>query len=77
MHSAELLITPLGKSLLVFIAAFWFFRAILQPVFFKLAHWGSVVFMIFFLVGGVLYGIPATYVICHMSYVICHMSYVI
>ena len=63
MHSTELLTTHLGKSLLMSITVFWFFRAILQPMFFKLKHWGSVAFMFFFLAGGVLYGIPAIYVI--------------
>ena len=59
MHSSELLETPLGKSLLILMAIFWFFRALLQPVFFKLNHWGSVTFMLFFICGGLLYGIPA------------------
>ena len=60
MHSAELLTNPLGRSLLIMMAVFWFFRAILQALFFKLKHWGSVAFMMFFFAGGVLYGIPAT-----------------
>ncbi|MEN8178018.1 MAG: hypothetical protein ABFS39_05300 [Pseudomonadota bacterium] len=59
MHTRELLETPLGHSLLLLIALFWLFRAILQPVFFKLKHWGSVVFLAVFLSGALLYGIPA------------------
>jgi hypothetical protein len=63
MHSAELLASPLGRSLLILMAVFWFFRAMLQAAFFKLNNGGSVAFMIFFFAGGVLYGIPATYAI--------------
>ena len=59
-HSDELLTSPLGKSLLIFMSVFWFFRSLLQPLFFRLKHWGSVAFMIFFFAGGLLYGIPAT-----------------
>ena len=61
VHSAELLTTPLGKGLLLLMAVFWFFRTILQAMFFKLKHWGSIAFMGFFFIGGVLYGIPAIY----------------
>ena len=63
VHSTELLMSPLGNSLLLFMAVFWFFRAILQVVFFRLEHGLSVAFMVFFIAGGVLYGIPATYAI--------------
>ena len=58
-HSRELLETALGHSLLVLIALFWLLRAIEQAVFFKLNHWGSVMFLVVFLAGAVLYGIPA------------------
>jgi len=58
-HSRELLETALGHSLLVLIALFWLLRAIEQAVFFKLKHWGSVMFLVVFLAGAVLYGIPA------------------
>lgn len=61
VYSAELLTSRLGRSLLSFMAAFWFFRSLLQPLFFKLEHWGSIAFMIFFFAGGLLYGIPAIY----------------
>jgi hypothetical protein len=58
-HTREMLESPLGHSLLVLIAMFWLFRAIQQPVFFKFKHWGSVVFFGVFLLGSLLYGIPA------------------
>ena len=54
-----LLTTPLGKSLLVFMALFWLARCVMQVVFFRLAHWGSIAFLAFFFAGGMLYGIPA------------------
>ena len=59
VHTKELLTTPLGQSLLILMAVFWFVRAIEQPVFFGLKHWGSVAFMLFFLAGSVLYAVPA------------------
>jgi hypothetical protein len=62
-HSLELLTSPLGKSLLILMAVFWLIRSILQVVFFRLRHWGSVAFMVFFIAGAFLYGIPATYAI--------------
>ena len=58
-HTRELLETPLGRSLLVLIALFWLWRAVQQPLFFGLRHWGSVAFLLLFLLGSVLYGIPA------------------
>lgn len=63
VFSKELLTTPLGKSLLVFMALFWFARSFMQIVFFRLEHWGSIVFLVFFFAGGVLYAIPAMYVL--------------
>jgi len=62
-HSEELLQSPLGHSLLVLIALFWLLRAVEQAVFFKLKHWGSVAFLVVFLLGSLLYGIPAAYAI--------------
>ena len=58
-HSRELLETALGHSLLVLISLFWLLRAIEQVVFFKLKHWASAVFLMVFLAGAVLYGVPA------------------
>ena len=60
MHSGELLTSQRGKSLLMFMAVFWFIRAVLQVIYFKLKHWGSVAFLAYFIAGTVLYGIPAT-----------------
>jgi len=61
LHTNELMESSLGHSLLVLTALFWLFRAIEQIVFFKLKHWGSVMFLLVFLSGAVLYGIPAAY----------------
>ena len=61
IFSKELLTTPLGKSLLLFMALFWFARALMQIVFFRLEDWGSSAFLVFFFAGGVLYAIPAVY----------------
>ena len=58
-HSAELIGSSLGHSLLTLIALFWLLRAVEQVVFFKLKHWGSVIFFLIFLLGAALYGIPA------------------
>lgn len=58
-YSSELLTSQLGKSLLILMAIFWFLRSLLQPIFFKLSHWGSIAFMVYFFAGGLLYGIPA------------------
>ncbi len=62
-HTDELLTTPLGNSLLIGIAIFWFARAVQQIIFFKLKHWGSWAFMFFFALGGLLYGVPVVYTI--------------
>jgi hypothetical protein len=59
VHTNELLTTPLGNSLLIFISLLWFARAAMQPIFFKFKHWGSIAFFLLFLLGGVLYGLPA------------------
>ena len=61
VHTKELISTSLGKSLLGFIALFWLLRAVEQAVFFTLGHWASVAFLLFFLVGMVLYAVPALY----------------
>ena len=58
-HSRALLETALGHSLLVLMSLFWLLRAIQQVVFFKLKHWGSAIFLGVFLLGAVLYGVPA------------------
>ncbi|MBC8374868.1 MAG: hypothetical protein H8E26_02415 [FCB group bacterium] len=60
-HTDELLSTALGHSLLILMTLFWVARSIEQIIFFKLNHWGSVAFLAFFLVGAVLYAIPAIF----------------
>jgi hypothetical protein len=59
VHSSELLTTDLGNSLLYLISVLWFFRAAQQVVFFNKKSWASHCFTLFFIIGGVLYGIPA------------------
>lgn len=61
LHTDELLSTPLGNTLLVLIALFWMARAVMQVLFFKLKHPVSVAFLVFFIVGAMLYGLPAIY----------------
>ena len=61
-HTSDLLTTSLGHTTLTFMMLFWFARSIMQVVFFKLQHWGSVFFLVYFLAGGVLYGVPVIYV---------------
>lgn len=60
-HADELLTTALGHTLLGAIAMLWLFRAAQQVVFFKLKHWVSWAFLLFFLAGGAIYGIPFVY----------------
>ena len=59
IHHGQLLSTTLGRAVLLSISVFFFLRALLQVVFFRLQHWGSVAFLVFFIAGGILYGIPA------------------
>lgn len=61
VHTEELLSTPLGQSLLILMSLFWFLRAIEQVIFFKLKHWGSITFLGLFLIGALLYAVPAIY----------------
>lgn len=58
-HTAELLTSRIGHTLLVGISTFWAFRAIEQIVFFKLKHWLSIIFLVVFIGGSVIYAIPA------------------
>jgi len=60
-HTGELLNTRLGNTLLVLMSIFWFARAAQQVIFFKLKHWASWLFMVFFIIGGVLYGVPVVF----------------
>ena len=58
-HTEELLSTPLGRSLLLMMSLFWLFRAIQQILFFKLDHRASWAFLVFFLLGAMIYAVPA------------------
>ncbi|HET8562957.1 MAG TPA: hypothetical protein VFM35_03675 [Candidatus Binatia bacterium] len=58
-HAHELLVTPLGRVLLMLIALYWLARAIEQVLFFEHRDWGSWVFFALFLVGTGLYAYPA------------------
>ena len=62
VHTKELISTSLGQSLLGLIALFWLARSVEQVVFFKLKNWRSIAFLVFFLVGTVLYAVPAIYI---------------
>jgi len=57
-HHDLLLNSALGNIVLVFITVFWIFRAIVQVLFFDIKKFVSIVFMIVFLIGGMLYLIP-------------------
>ena len=60
-HTRELLITPLGRALLMLIALFWLARAIEQIVFFEQRDRDSRLFFALFVVGAVLYMCPALF----------------
>ena len=55
LHSEEMLATPLGRSLLFLIAAFWYLQAAEQIVFFGLRRPLSIAFFVIFVIGGTLY----------------------
>jgi len=57
-YTAELLNTPLGRTMLALISALWLFRAALQLVFYGWQHKASAAFTIYFLLGMFLYGAP-------------------
>ncbi|MBA2494172.1 MAG: hypothetical protein H0V31_05690 [Acidobacteria bacterium] len=57
-HTAELLTTNIGRTLLAAIALFWLFRAIEQIVFFGWRKIVSVAFFVFFLFGAAIYFSP-------------------
>ncbi len=59
VHTYELYLTTLGRSLLLCISVLFMLRAFMQVVFFRLMHWGSVLLLVLFIAGGLLYGIPA------------------
>jgi len=59
VHSIALLTSSLGQALLMLMTLFWLARAIQQILFFKLHHPASWAFLLLFLTGSLLYGIPA------------------
>jgi hypothetical protein len=58
VHTAELLETDLGRSVLFLVAVMWYLRAVEQVVFFGLRKPISILFFALFVVGGSLYAIP-------------------
>jgi hypothetical protein len=58
-HSHELITTLLGNSLLLLISFLWLFRAAQQVAFYKFKHKASIGLTFYFLIGALLYGIPA------------------
>ncbi|VAW66990.1 hypothetical protein MNBD_GAMMA09-1451 [hydrothermal vent metagenome] len=60
VHTQELLNTSLGHSLLWLISALWLFRAGQQIYFYGLKHRASIGLTLFFIMGSVLYGLPAS-----------------
>lgn len=54
-YADELLSTALGHGVLVSIALFWLWRAVLQVVYFRLHHWVSRGFLGLFLAAAALY----------------------
>lgn len=57
-HADELLHTGLGRSILGLISIFWLLRATQQVVFFRLKHWISWAFLVWFIIGALIYGVP-------------------
>jgi len=58
-HRPELVQTSLGKTILVAFSLFWFLRMVEQVVFFGVKTKVSATFTLVFLVGGVVYLVPA------------------
>jgi len=58
VHTDELQTEELGKVLLVIISLFWFARAFMQVVFFKLEAFQSKALFVIFVVGIALYAVP-------------------
>ena len=57
-YSAELITTPLGKTLLGLISIFWLFRAFQQIWFFGWKNITSILFFLLFMVGCIIYLLP-------------------
>lgn len=57
-HSMELIATPLGRTIPASIALFWALWLVEQIIFFGIRHRISILFILIFLAGTVLYLIP-------------------
>ncbi len=57
-HTDEMLNTDLGLSLTLCISVFWFLRSLEQILFFKLKTAISLILLILFVAGTLLYGLP-------------------
>ena len=58
-HRSELVATSLGNTLLIAFSLFWFLRMVEQIVFFGFKKKMSIVLTLLFLLGGVVYLVPA------------------
>ena len=58
IHSAEMVVAPLGKTLSVAFALFWFLRMVEQVVFFGIKNRVSLLLTVAFLVGSIIYLLP-------------------
>lgn len=61
-HTGDLLSSGLGHSLTTAMALFWLVRALQQVAVFKLRRWSSRWLFLVFLLGSLLYGVPAALV---------------
>lgn len=57
-HRQELMNTDMGITLLIALSLFWFFRMILQIIFFGVKNTVSIIFTLIFCIGGILYLFP-------------------
>lgn len=58
-HSPELIQTSLGKAILIAFSLFWFLRTVEQVVFFGVKNKVSIALTLVFLLGSVIYLVPA------------------
>ncbi len=57
-HTAELLSSSLGRSLVAAFAIFWLLRLVEQVFYFGIRNWISLLFTFLFLAGTLLYSLP-------------------
>lgn len=58
-HTEDLLFSGIGLVLMAAMALLWLLRAVQQVVIFRLRRWGSRSLFVVFLLGSLLYGVPA------------------